>query len=313
MGRAPSGGRIELPPAPASSLQTVDFSTAVFSGSAADLAQRQRLLLALVGSLLLHLGVAALFQRAPATAGAGQPGVASAVLATLRGGAASPQATVASEGPVAVTPPVVDEPPPGVNKQPPGVDEQPSAAGDPGSRPSEALLATLGQRRLAAYVPPYLSQPFVLNSPPGAWYFSRSELTVAPLLKDDPQIESPESTGNAAPKSGKVVLRVFVGAAGAVERVEVASSSVPTAFEEAAIAAFTHVRFRPGEIEGVAVTSETRFEIVFEGGEAGSSHSSDRVGIREVRSRAGAAQASTRSAAAAGQVAAPAQSSLVGR
>ncbi len=216
--------------------------------------------MALLTSLLLHLLAVLLLQQAVGTAATGQPESA-AVRVTLR-------AADGQQAPVSVAAELPTLPP---------ADPPPAAARAPAA--SEALLATLGERRLAAYVPPYLAT--VLNVPQGAWYFSRAELSVPPQLQDEPLLQSPpDAAGSAAPVTGKLVLRVFVGAAGAVERVEVASSSLPPAFEEAVVAAFSRVRFRPGEIEGVAVTSETHFELMFDAGELGRSHATDRAGIR---------------------------------
>ena len=231
---------------------------AVFPGSSAEQEQRKRLLAALLTSLLLHLLAGLLLQQAVATAATGQPESAT-VLVTLRAtvGRQPPQAAAAEPLPPTDGPSAVERAP----------------------ETSEALLATLGGRRLAAYVPPYLAT--ILNVPQGSWYFSRAELSVPPQLQDEPLLQLPPDHGGAAPAAGKLVLRIFVGASGAVERVEVASSSLPPAFDEAALAAFSRVHFRPGEIEGVAVTSETRFEVVFDGSELGRSHSTDRgVGIR---------------------------------
>lgn len=140
-------------------------------------------------------------------------------------------------------------------------------------------LAARGQRLLAASAPSYPVQPLPAELSAGPRYFRRSELTVAAVPLDEPAIEPPDdSTGHALP-GGKVVLRVFLAADGAVDRVEVASSSLPPAYDEAAVAAFSRVRFRPGEIQGVAVSSESRFEVGFDAGDPGSSHASDRHGL----------------------------------
>ncbi len=117
----------------------------------------------------------------------------------------------------------------------------------------------------------------------GPWYFPRSELTVAPKLLDEPLIPQPEKPGTTGQRTGKVVLRVFVGAGGTVDRVEVAGSSLSADFDAAAAAAFARLRFSPGEIEGVAVNSETRFEIVSDGGETDGSHATDRVSVGDLR------------------------------
>jgi len=231
---------------------------AVFPGSSEEQEQRKRLLVALLTSLLLHLLAGLLLLQAVATAATGQPESA-AVLVTLRATVGRQPAQAAAAEPLPPT------------DGPPAVERAPET--------SEALLATLGERRLAAYVPPYLAT--ILNVPQGSWYFSRAELSVPPQLQDEPLLQLPPDHGGAAPAAGKLVLRIFVGASGAVEGVEVASSSLSPAFDEAAVAAFSRVHFRPGEIEGVAVTSETRFEVVFDGSELGRSHSTDRgVGIR---------------------------------
>ncbi|MQM30527.1 MAG: hypothetical protein CRU78_08305 [Candidatus Accumulibacter phosphatis] len=140
-------------------------------------------------------------------------------------------------------------------------------------------LAARGQRLLAASVPPYPVQPLPAELSAGPRYFRRSELTVAAVPLDEPAIEPPgDSAGHALP-GGKVVLRVFLAADGALDRVEVASSSLPPAYDQAAVAAFSRVRFRPGEIQGVAVSSESRFEVGFDDGDPGSSHASDRHGL----------------------------------
>lgn len=83
---------------------------------------------------------------------------------------------------------------------------RPAAVRELAANESEVLAATLGERRLAADVPPYLTQ--VLNTPQGPWYFSRSELTVPPALQDEPLLLL-EDSGGAAPRAGKIVLRVF--------------------------------------------------------------------------------------------------------
>jgi TonB family protein len=270
---ASASGRILLSAPPASSFQTVIFSTGAFAGRSAAPEPWQRLLWALAGSLLLHWGVWAVLRPGVGAVG---PGLGrSTVYATLRGAArASPPAAL--EAPV-------DEAPaasPAVPSARVGESESPPEPAPAESAPSASLVATLGQRRLEAHLPPYLVAPFVLVAPPGGWYFTRSELTVAPKLLDEPLIPQPEQPGAAGPRTGKLVLRVFVAAGGAVDRVEVAGSSLPAVFDAAASAAFAHLRFRPGEIEGVAVNSEARFEIVFDGGETDGSQATDRAGIR---------------------------------
>lgn len=238
------------------------------------------MLLALLASLLLH----ALLWTLPrptaggAAAGAPRPGAA-VVVASLR-------AAAGEDSPAAAPPPPVL--PSQRVGEPPPAEEADSDAVD-----AAIVVTALGERRLAAYVPPWLTQPGVVHTPAGGWYFPRAELTRPPALESEPVLSGSDHAGSAGPARGKVVLRVLVGADGAVERVEVERSDLPAAVAEAAVAAFSRVRFRPGEIEGVAVTSEARFAVDFDVDEFGSSKASDRSGVRELRSRGGAAAAQT--------------------
>ena len=277
--RSALDGRIQLPPVPASSWHSGHFLTAVFSGGAAEGGHRRRLLCALLASLLLHALLWTLPRPTPggAAAGAPRPGAA-AVVASLR-------AAVGEESPATAPPPVL--PPQRVGEPPPAAEADADAAD------AAIVVTALGERRLAAYVPPWLTQPGVVHTPAGVWYFPRAELTLPPALESEPVLSGSENAGSAGPARGKVVLRVLVGADGAVERVEVERSELPAAVAEAAVAAFSRVRFRPGEIEGVAVTSEARFAVDFDVDDFGSSKASDRSGVRELRSRGGAAAAQT--------------------
>lgn len=128
-------------------------------------------------------------------------------------------------------------------------------------------------------LPPPIPEP-VKEIPPvtvaPTVYFRRSELTVAPVLKDEPAIELPDSA-EQGPKGGKLALRLLVGANGVVDRVELVSSTLPADFDEAAIAAFVPLHFRPGEIDGVQVRSQVIFEIDLRGPVKGASRSTDQA------------------------------------
>jgi TonB family protein len=247
------GGRILLPPGSAFSLHTVTLSTAVFSGTSAAQRRRERLLWALLVSLWLHLLVSAVPLRTPDRAGeaaAGRAASASAFAATLR--------SAFGQGPLLASRPT---PPAAKNLARP--EGRPAAARAEDSPEPAALVAARGQRRLAADVPPYLLEPWVVNAPLAGWYFSRAELTVPPVLQDAPRLQFPDGPSGAAAGRGRVLLRVFLGVGGAVEGIEVLSSDPPSVFDEAAVAAFANLRFRPGEIEGVAVTSQTALRGLF--------------------------------------------------
>lgn len=276
------GGRIQFRPGAASSSQTMTLSTAVYSGTSAAQRQRERLLWALLVSLWLHLLVSAVPLRTPDSAGEAVAGRA-ALAATLRG--------ARGQGPSLASLPTVSGAEDAV-----GLQGRPAAAHAAGSPDAAALVAARGQRRLAAQIPPYLLAPLVVNAPLAGWYFSRAELTVPPVLVDAPRLQFPDGLSSAWTGRGRVQLRVFLGVSGAVEGIEVLSSDLPTVFDEAAVAAFANLRFRPGEIEGVAVNSQTRFEVCFDdaesGGcadtETGSSTSTERPDARPMR-RSGSA------------------------
>jgi TonB family protein len=212
----------------------VRFSIGAFAGRPAEREQWRRLLWALAGSLLLHWGVWAVLR--PGSGAVGPGPAKSAVFVTLRGIARAAPALVI-EAPVDATPAAApDAPSVRVGEPRLALSHESTDSAD-----AAPLLATLGQRRLEAQLPPYLLAPSS-DAAQGPWYFRRSELTVAPKLLDEPLIPQPEKPGAAGQPTGKVVLRVFVGAGGTVDRVEVATSSAPAAFDEAASAAFSHVR-----------------------------------------------------------------------
>jgi TonB family protein len=252
----------------------VRFSIGAFAGRSAEQEQWRRLLWALAGSLLLHWGVWAVLRPG---AGAVGPGLGrSTVFATLR-------STARAAPPAAIEAPV-DEDTGGVPRRPFGARWRIGVAAVAGTgagriRPRGITARDVGPASAGGAASALPGGALLLDAPQGPWYFRRSELTVAPKLLDEPLIAQPEKPGAAGPRTGKVVLRVFVSAGGAVDRVEVASSSLPAVFDAAASAAFAHLRFRPGEIEGVAVNSETRFEIVFDGSETDSSQATDRVSV----------------------------------
>jgi len=265
---AVAGSRILFPPGSAFSLHTVTLSTAVFSGTSAAQRRRERLLWALLVSVWLHLLVSAVPLRTPDRAGdatGGRAASASAFAVTLRG--------AFGQGPS-----LASRPTPPAAKKVASSQSRSGAARAAGSRElaePAALVAARGQRRLAADIPPYLLEPWVVNAPLAGWYFSRAELTVPPVLQDAPRLQFPDNPSGALASRGRVLLRVFLGVSGAVEGIEVLSSDPPSVFDEAAVAAFANLRFRPGEIEGVAVTSQTHFEVYFDDSESGSSADSE--------------------------------------
>lgn len=207
---------------------------------------------AVLASLLLHLGVLAVLQHLSGAVGARQS--RPAVVATLR--------TEAGRGDAAATGVATTMPLPPADRRPAA---RPAAS--PRSRatapalPMSAPVPAQPRRAEAEQVPPRLRQAASPEMPPGVYYFTRSELTVGALPDEAPQLPMPPGAIGEWSPAGRLVLRVLVSAQGVVERVEVASSSLPPDYQEVAVAAFARLRFRPGEIAGRAVPSEASFEI----------------------------------------------------
>jgi protein TonB len=268
----------------------VPLSTPAIPGSALQQERRSRLRWAVIASLLLHLLLGYLLEALPAAAGRGGTQPPAAMLATLRvppAPAAAATAEAAAESP---TPPQVPatavEQPAADTAGDAGEAATPSSAGRQVAAAVPAMVAALGERRLAAERPPYLAAVLALPPAADSWYFPRRELTLPPVLQDEPLLRPP--AGSSPGRGGRVLLRVLIAADGAVDRVEVLGSGVPAGHADAAVAAFAGLRFRPGEIEGVAVRSEARFAVDFDEAAAGSSHVSDRVGVQSPRPRGSA-------------------------
>lgn len=90
-------------------------------------------------------------------------------------------------------------------------------------------------------------------------YVAPDLLTTRPAPLEPVQIPVPE----AAVFTGLVILRVYIGAFGKVDQVEVVDSMVPEAYVDAAINAIKEQRFLPGRIGGKAVPTFTEVEIEF--------------------------------------------------
>lgn len=137
----------------------------------------------------------------------------------------------------------------------------------------------LGVPLIQPTLPPLLPdkvEPFAPVMPEQKSYFRRSELSVAPVMQDEPLVDVSESLGRGQ-KGGKLALRLFISASGTVDRIEVLRGTLPSDVEELAMAAFLPVRFKPGEIDGVAVSSQLVFEIDLDGPAKGASRSSDQA------------------------------------
>jgi hypothetical protein len=85
-------------------------------------------------------------------------------------------------------------------------------------------------------------------------------------LDERPQIRShvePAFPLDANAPAGRVVLRLLIGEAGAVDKAVVVQADPPGPFEVAAVEAFAPARFSPGRKGGVAVKSALTLELKF--------------------------------------------------
>lgn len=91
-------------------------------------------------------------------------------------------------------------------------------------------------------------------------YYSGDELErrPQPLVHIEPRFPP-----LAQAQSGRVLLRLYVGETGVVERVEVESSDAEPDFVQAAREAFGKALFLPGVKDGEAVKSVMRLEVRF--------------------------------------------------
>jgi len=103
-------------------------------------------------------------------------------------------------------------------------------------------------------------EPGAEQSVPLIGYFPASRLSKMPQAVGVFDIQPP--AGGDTGLGGKMTVRIWIGANGAIDRARVLSSGLPDAYAEAALTAFEKLRFVPGEIGGVPVKSWV--EIVIE-------------------------------------------------
>jgi TonB family protein len=96
-------------------------------------------------------------------------------------------------------------------------------------------------------------------------YLPAEELDERPLIRTQVQ---PAFPPDAPVASGRVVLRLLINEAGAVDQALAVQSDPPGVFDEAAVEAFASARFTPGRKDGNAVRSSLRIELQFGEGPA---------------------------------------------
>lgn len=93
-------------------------------------------------------------------------------------------------------------------------------------------------------------------------YFPRAMLTVAPSPIEPVMIAYPEIENDSGHHSSELAL--FIDETGRVARVRFDGPDLPRELEDAARNAFVNARFRSGELDGRAVKSWIRVEVVFD-------------------------------------------------
>lgn len=93
-------------------------------------------------------------------------------------------------------------------------------------------------------------------------YFPRAMLTVVPTPVEPVMIAYPEIDRDTGHHSSELAL--FIDETGRVARVRFDGPELPRELEEAARNAFINARFRSGELDGRAVKSWIRVEVVFD-------------------------------------------------
>ncbi len=91
------------------------------------------------------------------------------------------------------------------------------------------------------------------NAIPLVGYYPAGKLSKMPEAVSIFRVEPP--SGGDTGLVGKVTVRLWIGADGAIDRVRVVDNGLPQAYADAAAAAFERMRFEPGQVAGVPVKS----------------------------------------------------------
>lgn len=93
-------------------------------------------------------------------------------------------------------------------------------------------------------------------------YIPRPLLSVAPVARAPVVIGSPPDEPGVGRHVG--ILSLFIDEEGRVRHISASEPLLPPAFEQAAREAFMAAQFSPGQVDGVAVRSRVRVEVVFD-------------------------------------------------
>jgi protein TonB len=102
---------------------------------------------------------------------------------------------------------------------------------------------------------------------PQPHYFLTRELDVRPGIMTRTEPEYPEAAARRF-LSGRVVVRLYIGEDGGVEKVDVVAAEPPGYFEDAAVRAFLASKFSPGMKNGRPVKVKMTLEVTFDSADA---------------------------------------------
>jgi periplasmic protein TonB len=112
--------------------------------------------------------------------------------------------------------------------------------------------------------PPEVARPLTAlpDDFDGTDYLPRSQLSTPPSARTPITLNAP--MGNFASERHVGILSVFIDEKGRVQHVAAEGSTLPPAFEQIARDAFSATLFLPGQLNGYAVKSRQRVEVVFD-------------------------------------------------
>ena len=99
---------------------------------------------------------------------------------------------------------------------------------------------------------------------PAPVYYTTDQLSKRPQPLAIAELDAPQIRPIIA--SGKMVLKLWINAFGAVADVEVERTDLPEVFSRTAVEAFKALRFQPGERNGQAVATIMRIEVTYDDG-----------------------------------------------
>jgi hypothetical protein len=104
-----------------------------------------------------------------------------------------------------------------------------------------------------------------LDSDPGQGgveeYLPRNRLSVVPQVLTNVDVQFPAEVTGIVDLKAQITL--FVDEKGTVRRVRFDSAAIPSSFAAAVLDTFLKTRFKPGEVDGLAVRSQIRLEVEF--------------------------------------------------